>query len=131
MLDMLKTKKSLIKDYCTIITGTFIVAVGIVVFISPLRLAPGGVYGIAIILHHLFGNSSFITRYLAVRCKIWRQNYCGDCLIGRFYFIVRVCLRVRSAHFFARQFCYCRSDRPFHHFSFWWGHYGRWFGAYF
>jgi len=65
MLDMLKTKKSLIKDYCTIITGTFIVAVGIVVFISPLRLAPGGVYGIAIILHHLFG---------------WRIGFTGICL---------------------------------------------------
>ena len=29
-------------------------AVGYVVFVSPLKLAPGGVYGIAIILHHLF-----------------------------------------------------------------------------
>ena len=29
-------------------------AVGLVVFISPLKLAPGGVYGIAIILHHIF-----------------------------------------------------------------------------
>jgi uncharacterized membrane-anchored protein YitT (DUF2179 family) len=35
--------------------GTFIVAVGIVVFIAPLKLAPGGVYGIAIIFHYLFG----------------------------------------------------------------------------
>jgi len=52
---MLKSKKNLIKDYCTIIIGTFIVAVGIVVFIAPLKLAPGGVYGIAIIMHHLFG----------------------------------------------------------------------------
>ena len=30
-------------------------AVGIVIFISPLKLAPGGVYGIAIIFHYLFG----------------------------------------------------------------------------
>ena len=30
-------------------------AVGIVVFISPLKLAPGGVYGVAIIFHYLFG----------------------------------------------------------------------------
>jgi uncharacterized membrane-anchored protein YitT (DUF2179 family) len=54
---MLGLKKDLIKDYCTILIGTFIVAVGIVVFISPLRLAPGGVYGIAIIFHHLFKTS--------------------------------------------------------------------------
>jgi uncharacterized membrane-anchored protein YitT (DUF2179 family) len=30
-------------------------AVGIVVFITPLKLAPGGVYGVAIIFHYLFG----------------------------------------------------------------------------
>ena len=29
-------------------------SIGYVVFVSPLKLAPGGVYGIAIILHHLF-----------------------------------------------------------------------------
>ena len=55
MLKFIKSKKNLIKEYCIIILGTFIMAVGIVVFITPLRLAPGGVYGIAIILHHLFG----------------------------------------------------------------------------
>jgi uncharacterized membrane-anchored protein YitT (DUF2179 family) len=55
MLKFFKLKKNLIKDYCTIIVGAFIMAVAIVVFITPLKLAPGGVYGIAIILHHLFG----------------------------------------------------------------------------
>lgn len=47
--------KGIIKDYGLIILGTFIMAAGLVIFISPLKLAPGGVYGIAIILHHLFG----------------------------------------------------------------------------
>jgi len=37
-----------------IISGTFIMATGFVLFISPYKLAPGGVYGIAIILHHMF-----------------------------------------------------------------------------
>lgn len=46
--------KELVSDYGLILLGTFIMAVGFVVFISPLKLAPGGVYGIAIILHHLF-----------------------------------------------------------------------------
>ena len=46
--------KALIKDYLLILLGTAVMAVGYVVFISPLKLAPGGVYGIAIILHHLF-----------------------------------------------------------------------------
>ncbi|OYT10937.1 MAG: membrane protein [Bacteroidetes bacterium 4572_112] len=43
------------KAYALIITGTFIMAVGFVLFISPYKFAPGGVYGIAIVLHHLFG----------------------------------------------------------------------------
>lgn len=40
--------------YSLILTGTFIMAAGFVFFISPYKLAPGGVYGIAIILHYLF-----------------------------------------------------------------------------
>lgn len=47
-------KKELFKTYGLIVLGTFVMAIGYVVFISPLKLAPGGVYGIAIILHHLF-----------------------------------------------------------------------------
>lgn len=43
------------KSYSFILIGTFIMAMGFVFFISPYKLAPGGVYGIAIILHHLFG----------------------------------------------------------------------------
>lgn len=42
------------KNYLLILVGTFIMSIGFVVFISPLKLAPGGVYGIAIILHHVF-----------------------------------------------------------------------------
>ncbi len=41
-------------SYLMILIGTFIMAVGFVYFISPYKLAPGGVYGIAIIIHHLF-----------------------------------------------------------------------------
>ena len=42
------------KAYSLIIIGTFIMALGFVLFISPYKFAPGGVYGIAIVLHHLF-----------------------------------------------------------------------------
>ena len=52
-MDKVKVKE-LVRDYCLILLGTAIMAVGYVVFVSPLKLAPGGVYGIAIILHHLF-----------------------------------------------------------------------------
>lgn len=47
--------KEWFKVYSLILIGTFIMATGFVLFISPYKLAPGGVYGIAIILHHLFG----------------------------------------------------------------------------
>ena len=47
-------RKEIFKTYALIILGTFIMSIGFVVFISPLKLAPGGVYGIAIILHHVF-----------------------------------------------------------------------------
>lgn len=48
------SKKQLLTEYGFILSGTFLMAIGFVIFISPLKLAPGGVYGIAIILHHLF-----------------------------------------------------------------------------
>ncbi|MFP4663004.1 MAG: YitT family protein [Bacteroidales bacterium] len=38
-----------------ILLGTFLMAVAFVYFISPYKLAPGGTYGIAIIIHHLVG----------------------------------------------------------------------------
>ncbi|MDR2406875.1 MAG: YitT family protein [Bacteroidales bacterium] len=44
-----------IYEYAMILIGSFIMAVGFVVFISPFKLAPGGVYGIAITLHYLTG----------------------------------------------------------------------------
>ena len=43
------------RSYLMIIIGAFIMSSGFVFFISPNKLAPGGVYGISIILHHLFG----------------------------------------------------------------------------
>lgn len=41
--------------YSLIVAGTFILSAGFVLFISPYKLAPGGVYGISIVLHHLIG----------------------------------------------------------------------------
>jgi uncharacterized membrane-anchored protein YitT (DUF2179 family) len=35
--------------------GSFILAAGFVLFITPYKIVPGGVYGISIVLHHLFG----------------------------------------------------------------------------
>lgn len=52
--DKLFTRKWFI-NYSLIITGSFILASGFVFFITPYKLVPGGVYGIAIVIHHLFG----------------------------------------------------------------------------
>ena len=40
--------------YIFILSGSFIMAVGFVLFISPYKLAPGGVYGISITLHYVY-----------------------------------------------------------------------------
>jgi uncharacterized membrane-anchored protein YitT (DUF2179 family) len=42
-------------NYSMIITGAFILASGFVLFITPHKIIPGGVYGIAIVLHYLIG----------------------------------------------------------------------------
>ncbi|HPR32004.1 MAG TPA: YitT family protein [Prolixibacteraceae bacterium] len=41
------------KDYAFILIGSFILAVGFVFFITPHKIVPGGVYGIAIVVHYL------------------------------------------------------------------------------
>lgn len=40
-------------DYTLILLGSFILAAGFVYFITPHRIVPGGVYGIAIVVHYL------------------------------------------------------------------------------
>lgn len=47
------SKKWLI-NYGLIIIGAFIMAAGFVLFITPYKIVPGGVYGISIVLHHMF-----------------------------------------------------------------------------
>lgn len=41
-------------DYSLIVVGSFILASGFVLFITPYKIVPGGVYGISIIIHYLF-----------------------------------------------------------------------------
>jgi uncharacterized membrane-anchored protein YitT (DUF2179 family) len=45
--------KEWFKVYSLILIGTFIMAVGFVLFINPYKIVPGGVYGIAIVIHYL------------------------------------------------------------------------------
>jgi uncharacterized membrane-anchored protein YitT (DUF2179 family) len=48
------SKKWLI-DYTLIVVGSFILAAGFVLFITPYKIVPGGVYGISIVLHYVLG----------------------------------------------------------------------------
>ncbi|PIF02032.1 MAG: membrane protein [Draconibacterium sp.] len=50
--DKIFSKKWLI-DYTFIVLGAFILATGFVFFITPHKIVPGGVYGIAIVVHYL------------------------------------------------------------------------------
>jgi uncharacterized membrane-anchored protein YitT (DUF2179 family) len=45
--------KKWFKDYLFILVGSFILAAGFVYFVSPHKIVPGGVYGIAIVVHYL------------------------------------------------------------------------------
>jgi len=51
--EKLFSKKWLI-NYALIIVGAFIMAAGFVLFITPYKIVPGGVYGISIVLHYMF-----------------------------------------------------------------------------
>ena len=42
-----------LRDYLFIVVGALILAAGFVFFISPHKIVPGGVYGIAIVVHYL------------------------------------------------------------------------------
>ena len=49
------------KSYALIAVGTFLISVAFVYFISPNKIVPGGIYGIAIMLHHLLGTPIGLT----------------------------------------------------------------------
>ncbi|MFH1214152.1 MAG: YitT family protein [Candidatus Neomarinimicrobiota bacterium] len=46
--------KTIIFEYCGLTIGSTIMALGLVFFLIPARIAPGGVSGLAIVLHYLF-----------------------------------------------------------------------------
>lgn len=49
------------KDYTLITIGAFLIALGYVLFISTNKIVPGGIYGIAIMLHYLIGTPIGLT----------------------------------------------------------------------
>ncbi|MCF0173730.1 MAG: YitT family protein, partial [Bacteroidales bacterium] len=57
--------KDFLKSLVYIIVGCFIFSVGAVLFIEPYGFAPGGTYGIGMVLHHTFG---------------WETEFCALCM---------------------------------------------------
>lgn len=56
--------KNTIRDYTQIILGTMISGFGIACFITPAKIAAGGVSGIATIVYYLFGIDTGLTMIL-------------------------------------------------------------------
>src|SRR6266542_1616473 len=48
-----KYAKHWVFNYITVAIGAFILAAGYVLFITPHRIVPGGIYGVSIIIHYL------------------------------------------------------------------------------
>jgi len=46
--------KSIVFEYCGLMIGSVIMALALVFFLIPAKIAPGGVSGLAIVLYHLF-----------------------------------------------------------------------------
>jgi len=53
--------KRWIINYTLITIGAFILAAGFVLFITPYKIVPGGVYGVAIMIHYLIGSPVGLT----------------------------------------------------------------------
>lgn len=54
LLSNIPFSRKWIMSWISIIAGTFILALGYVLFINPYNIVPGGVYGLGIILHSIF-----------------------------------------------------------------------------
>jgi uncharacterized membrane-anchored protein YitT (DUF2179 family) len=55
MEDPSYNRKNFLRDLIYILIGSIILALALVFFLVPNRIAPGGVAGLSLILHHLFG----------------------------------------------------------------------------
>lgn len=51
-------------DYLLIIAGSFLTALGIILFLNPSKIAPGGVSGVSTIMFHTFGWDMSVTMLL-------------------------------------------------------------------
>ncbi len=91
-----------------ILSGTFIMAVGYVYFISPYKLVPGGIYGVAIMLHHLFEFQTGITA-LAIEIPL---TILGIKILGP-KFGWKTVLGLILMAFFVDFLSYFQGDEPF------------------
>ncbi|MFI3299490.1 MAG: YitT family protein [Rikenellaceae bacterium] len=53
-LKNIKVTQKDVKQYCYILLGSFLIAAGYVLFITPYQIVPGGVYGAGVALNYIF-----------------------------------------------------------------------------
>lgn len=68
-----KTLK-VVRSYFSVIAGSFILAIGLVLFLSPMKLSSGGVSTVATVLLHLFGIPLSVTT-LALNAVLFLVGY--------------------------------------------------------
>ena len=77
-------RKALI-DYCLLTVGSIILAINFDIFLAPFNIAPGGVSGMAIILHEFTGWLPGLTMLVLTLPMLILGFYC----LGRFRFLIR------------------------------------------
>ena len=72
-------------DYCLLTIGSIILAVSFDLFLAPFNIAPGGVSGMAIIIHKYTGWLKGLTMLILT----FPMLVLGFCYLGRFRFLIR------------------------------------------
>ena len=77
--------RKVLTDYCLLTVGSIILAINFDIFLAPFNIAPGGVSGMAIILHEFTGWLLGLTMLVLTLPMLILGFYC----LGRFRFLIR------------------------------------------
>jgi uncharacterized membrane-anchored protein YitT (DUF2179 family) len=77
--------RKVLTDYCLLTVGSIILAINFDIFLAPFNIAPGGVSGMAIILHEFTGWLPGLTMLVLTLPMLILGFYC----LGRFRFLFR------------------------------------------
>jgi uncharacterized membrane-anchored protein YitT (DUF2179 family) len=77
--------RKVLMDYCLLTIGSIILAINFDIFLAPFNIAPGGISGMAIILHKFTGWLLGLTMLVLTIPMLVLGFYC----LGRFRFLIR------------------------------------------